>query len=87
MTAASAAYLNKGLELTAYSLRSSLAAASGSSSGLALGSYPRASSRDHIEPCMHTPFAYGGIYLRPLAQQVVPLLKLFSMSIQRRSAP
>ena len=37
ITAASAAYLNNGLELTASSVRSSLAPASSSSSGLALG--------------------------------------------------
>ena len=36
MTAASAAYLNIGLELTASSVRSYLAPASGSSSGRAL---------------------------------------------------
>jgi len=40
MTAASAAYLNKALQLTAYSLRSSLAAASGSGSCLAFGPTP-----------------------------------------------
>ena len=44
MTAASAAYLNNGLELTAYSVRSCVAPASSSSSGPAFGIQERSPS-------------------------------------------